>query len=166
MDVCVCVCVCVCVSVRNHVCNHVCTSYGCCDSFFSLPTQLQYQVLYIDPLIAACKMAFTRGRQDEDREADQVSERRVTELVKEVFDNPNWESLGHFSGQHTVTFEAAVNAKVFAGKWKKKAFGVIQQRPSQQVLEVHEMEARKVNRTPAFLPGKVLQIDTREKRLW
>ena len=131
-----------------------------------MPFHPQYQVLYIDPIIDACKMACLRGRQEEDREADSLSERRVTDLVKEVFDNPDWNSLGHFSGHHLVTFEAAVSAKVLAGKWKKKAFGVIPKRESQQVLESHEVEARKLNSAPAFLPGKVLQVDTREERLW
>ena len=131
------------------------------------PSHPQYQVLYIDPLIDTCKMTCLRGRQEEDsREADSLSERRVTDLVKEVFDNPDWNSLGHFSGHHLVTFEAAVNAKVYLGKWKKKAFGVNQRRESQQILETHEVEARKFTSAPAFLPGKVLQVDTREERLW
>ena len=164
MCVYVCVHVCMCVSVCNHVCSHVCTPYGCCDSFFSLSIQLQYQVLYIDPLIAACKMAFTRGRQGEDREA----ERRVTELMKKVFHNLNWESLGPFSGQHTVTCETAANAKVFARKWQKKAFSAVTQKSlSQQLLETQEKMGSENNIiTPAFLPGKVLQIDTKQERLW
>lgn len=131
------------------------------------PSHPQYQVLYIDPLIDTCKMTCLRGRQEEDsREADSLSERRVTDLVKEVFDNPDWNSLGHFSGHHLVTFQGVANAKLFAEKWKKKAFGVIQKRESQQILETHEVEARKLNSAPAFLPGKVLQVDTREERLW
>ena len=140
-------------------------------SWFTLitmpPFHPQYQVLYIDPLIDTCKMACLRGRQDEDsREADSLSERRVTDLVGAVFDNPDWNILGRFSGHHLVTFGAAVNAKVYVGKWKKKAFGVIPKRESQQILETHEVEARKFTSAPAFLPGKVLQIDTREERLW
>ena len=95
-----------------------------------------------------------------------MSERRVTDLVKDVFDNPDWKSLGPYSGHNVMPFEAAVSAKVFAERWKKKAFGVVPKRASQQVLEPHEIEARKVNRAPAFLPGKVLQIDTRKERMW
>ena len=140
------------------------------DSFFSLFIHLQYKVLYFDPLIAACKIESPRGRLEEDQgpdtKADRLSERQVSDMVQDVFDNPDWKSLGHFSGHHVMTFEAAVTAKVFAEKWKKKAFGVIQKRPSQQVLETHEEEARKINSAPAFLPGKVLQIDTRKERMW
>ena len=110
-------------------------------------------------------MTCFRATGDEDRKTDQVSERRVTELVKEVFDNPNWESLGHFSGQHVVTFEAAVSAKVFPGKWKKKAHP---QSPDHEPLletqEVH-VKAREYASVPAFLPGKVLQIETKQERL-
>ena len=106
------------------------------------------------------------SKQYEDEEKNRIARRRVDTLVNSVYDNPDWQSLGHFSGHHLVTLQAAVTAKVFAGKWKKKALGVIPQRPSQQVLETHEVEARKFNHAPAFLPGKVLQIDTTEENLW
>lgn len=95
-----------------------------------------------------------------------TTERLVSEFVKSVYDNPDWKSLGHFSGEQHVTFETAVSAAVCAGKWRRKALGVSDRRPSQLPVDSHEYEARRFSSVPAFLPGKVLQIDTEKKPLW
>ena len=135
---------------------------------------MQYQVLYIDPICAACKPTCSREGQEEeeditlDEASNMTTERRVSNFVKSVYDHPDWNSLGHFSGQQEVTLslQATVSAMVCAAKWKRKALGVTDRRPSQQPIDSQEVEARKISSIPAFLPGKVLQIDTEKKRLW
>ena len=89
----------------------------------------------------------------------------MSDFVKSVYDDPDWKSLGHFSGEQNVTFQSAVRTAVYAGKWKRKALGVVDRRPSEQLIDSHENEARKISSIPAFLPGKILQIDTEKKPL-
>lgn len=131
---------------------------------------LQYQVLYIDPLCAACKPTCTREDQTEEDTAlaegsDDTTERLVSDFVNSVYDMPDWKSLGQFSGEQHVTFQTAARVAMYAGKWKRKALSVSDRRPSQQPVDSQEHEARKISSIPAFLPGRILQIDTEKKPL-
>ena len=76
-------------------------------------------------------------------------------FVNSVYDHPDWKKcLGPFFGEH-MSFESAVNAIRIIRRWQRKAN--IPARPTEQVFEP--------NNPRAFLPGRVLQIDTETERL-
>ena len=97
--------------------------------------------------------------------SDDATERLVSDFVNSVYDMPDWKSLGQFSGEQHVTFQTAARVAMYAGKWKRKALSVSDRRPSQQPVDSQEHEARKISSIPAFLPGRILQIDTEKKPL-
>ena len=87
-------------------------------------------------------------------------EKSVVSFIESVYNKPDWESLGHFSGTD-ISLQGAVTAVVAAGRWKRKALGPSKSPHRPRVTtNSFEKEARTVNRVPAFPPGKILQITT------
>ena len=78
-------------------------------------------------------------------------------FIEEVYNKPDWDSLGHFRPAQ-ISFEVAVE------KQKSETFGSTDQamRP-RKYTNSFEREARTVNTVPAFVAGKVLQITTRKE---
>ena len=107
--------------------------------------------------MAAYKKVRSKLKQEdvEDEETAASTTETYCAFVKSVYNNPDWKkSLGPFFGEH-MSFESAVHAIRMARRWQSKAS--IPARPTEQTFE-H-------NNPRAFLPGKVLQIDTEKERL-
>ena len=116
---------------------------------------LQHQVLYTDPLCATC-----RGEEEEGTDSTLTTEEsNFSSFVDFVYNDPDWKSLGHFCVQPLQwSFPSAACVTEFAVKSEESPLDKLPNGARKQIFE--DCNPR------AFLPGKVLQIDTGKERMW
>ena len=82
----------------------------------------------------------------------------VEQFLKQVYDHPDWNELGDYAPKPLdIDLKTVMHVATAAVRWKSRALGMPLLR--KHTYEAIEKQAKDVVTIPAFVPGRVLQID-------